>query len=72
MAKMTVDGFEAKIRYNAENDDFRGEILGLSGGADFYGKNPDELRKEFRTSLKVYLEICQESGYEPFADHSKK
>ena len=46
---MTLDGFNAKIEYDPEIDMFRGEILGLTGGADFYGKNPKELRAEFRS-----------------------
>lgn len=36
----TVDGYNARIEYDPETDMFRGEILGLKGGADFYGKNP--------------------------------
>ena len=36
MNLMTVDGYSAKIDYDAETDLFRGEILGLNGGADFY------------------------------------
>lgn len=44
MNLMTVDGYSAKIEYDADSDHFRGEILGMSGGADFYGANPDELR----------------------------
>ncbi len=48
---MTVAGHKAKIEYDPELDMFRGEILGLSGGADFYGKTPEELRLEFKKSL---------------------
>ena len=48
MNTMTVEGFHAKIEYDEELDLFRGEILGLNGGADFYGKNPKELRTEFK------------------------
>ena len=43
---------------------FRGEILGLNGGADFYGKSPKELRAEFKRSLQVFLEVCAEKGIE--------
>ena len=56
---MTLDGYNAKIEYDAELDCFRGEILGLSGGADFYGKNPKELRVEFKKSLQVFLEVAK-------------
>jgi predicted HicB family RNase H-like nuclease len=37
MNLMSVDGYYARIEYNSDTDLFRGEILGLSGGADFYG-----------------------------------
>ena len=36
MNLMNVDGYHAKIDYEAETDQFRGEILGVSGGADVY------------------------------------
>ena len=72
MNLMTVDGYNAKIEYDPELDLFRGEILGLSGGADFYGKNPKELRTEFRRSLQVFLEVCSEKGIEPKRHFSGK
>ena len=65
MNLMTVDGYSARIEYDPETDLFRGEILGLSGGADFYGANPDELRLEFKKSLDVFLEVCREQGIDP-------
>lgn len=58
MNVMTVDGYSAKIEYDPETDMFRGEILGLNGGADFYGRNPKELRAEFKRSLAVFLDVC--------------
>lgn len=65
MNVMTIDGYHAKIDYDPELDIFRGEILGLSGGADFYGRNPRELRAEFKKSLQVFLDVCREKGIEP-------
>jgi len=72
MNVMTVDGYRAKIEYDEELDLFRGEILGLNGGADFYGKNPKELRNEFKKSLHVFLEVCKEKGLEPRRNFSGK
>jgi predicted HicB family RNase H-like nuclease len=69
---MTLDGYHAKIEYDPELDTFRGEILGLNGGADFYGRNPKELRAEFKKSLNVFLEVCQEKGIEPRRHYSGK
>jgi predicted HicB family RNase H-like nuclease len=69
---MTVDGYNARIEYDPETDMFRGEILGLTGGADFYGKNPKELRQEFKRSLAIFLEVCAEKGIEPRRSYSGK
>ena len=60
MNTMIVDGFTAKIEDDADLDAFRGEIMGLNGGADFFGKNPKELRAEFKKPLQVFLEVCRE------------
>jgi predicted HicB family RNase H-like nuclease len=72
MNVMTVDGYNAKIEYDPEIDMFRGEILGLTGGADFYGKNPKELRSEFKNSLNVFLAVCEEKGIDPRRSYSGK
>ena len=72
MNMMSLEGYEAKIEYDAALDLFRGEVLGLSGGADFYGKNPKELRSEFKKSLHVFLEVCREKGIEPRRNYSGK
>ncbi len=64
MKLMKVDGYHARIEYDEETDRFRGQILALSGGADFYGSNPDELRREFKKSLGVYWQVCKEQGIE--------
>jgi len=72
MNVMEVDGFKAKIEFDPELDLFRGEILGLNGSADFFGKSPASLRREFRGSLKVFLEVCEEQGIEPMKEYSGK
>jgi predicted HicB family RNase H-like nuclease len=72
MNTMSLNGYHAKIEYDPDLDMFRGEILGLNGGADFYGRNPKELRTEFRKSLAVYLDVCKEKGIEPRRNYSGK
>ncbi|MGS0759474.1 toxin-antitoxin system HicB family antitoxin, partial [Roseateles sp. GG27B] len=52
---------------------FRGEILGLNGAADSYGKNPKEFRcAEFKKSLQIFLEVCKEKGLQPRRNCSGK
>ena len=69
---MSVNGYQAKIEYDPELDLFRGEILGLNGGADFYGATPKELKIEFKKSLKVFLDVCKEKKIEPRRSYSGK
>jgi predicted HicB family RNase H-like nuclease len=72
MNMMELEGYKAKIEYDPELDLFRGEILGLNGSADFYGKSPSNLRKEFKNSLDVFLEVCKEKGINPSKEYSGK
>jgi predicted HicB family RNase H-like nuclease len=72
MNLMSVNGYQATIEFDPELDLFRGEILGLNGGADFYGKSPKELRAEFKRSLQTFLDVCAEKGIEPKRNYSGK
>ncbi|KAA9129688.1 type II toxin-antitoxin system HicB family antitoxin [Marinihelvus fidelis] len=65
MNAMELDGLKAKIQYDAELGQFRGEILGLNGSADFYGNSQEALRREFRHSLEVFKEVCRENNIPP-------
>lgn len=69
---MKLNNYSARIEYDPELDQFRGEILGLNGGADFYGKNPEELRSEFKKSLQTFLEVCTENNISPDKHFSGK
>ena len=70
--QMTIEGVKAVITYDSDIDMFRGEFLGLNGGADFYAKDAEGLRREGAISLNVFLEACQEDGVEPFKSYSGK
>jgi predicted HicB family RNase H-like nuclease len=70
--QMTIDGVKAVITYDSDIDMFRGEFLGLNGGADFYAKDADGLRQEGAISLKVFLDACKEDAVEPFKSFSGK
>lgn len=59
---MEADGCKAKIEYDPELDEFRGEVLGLNGSLGFYGKSPAAFRKEFRDWLKVFMDGCEGLG----------
>ena len=69
---MNVDGYKAIINYDPVIDKFRGEFVGLNGGADFYATNIEQLKEEGRISLKVFHEMCEEEGINPHKDYSGK
>ena len=62
---MDIDGYRAIIQFDPDIEMFRGEFVGLNGGADFYARDVSSLRREGATSLKVFLEMCEEDGVEP-------
>lgn len=62
---MTVDDYSATIDFDQNLHLFKYKILGLNGGADFYGKTPKELRADFKRSLHTFLEVCAGKGIEP-------
>jgi len=67
---MEINGYRAVVQYDPEIEMFRGEFIGLNGGADFYAKDIEGLRTEGEISLKVFLDMCQEDGVEPRKEYS--
>lgn len=66
MNVMEINDVKAVIVFDPEINMFRGEFIGLNGGADFYSTDIDGLRREGETSLKIFLEMCAEEGVSPY------
>lgn len=58
-------GYQAVITYDPEIEMFRGEFIGLNGGADFYAEDAEGLKREGKASLDVFLRMCAEDGVAP-------
>jgi predicted HicB family RNase H-like nuclease len=69
---MIIDGHKAVISFDPEIDMFRGEFVGLNGGANFYAGDVAGLRREGELSLNVFLEECARRGIEPKKQFSGK
>lgn len=69
---MEIEGYRAVIQYDPEIEMFRGEFIGLNGGADFYGSDIHSLKREGALSLKVFLNACKERDIEPGKEYSGK
>ena len=69
---MEINGYRAVIQFDPDIDMFRGEFVGLNGGADFYARDIASLKAEGAASLKVFLAMCREDGVEPGKQYSGK
>lgn len=63
--QMNINGYIAVITYDPDIELFRGEFVGLNGGADFYAADVKSLHQEGKVSLKVFLDACKEEGIDP-------
>lgn len=55
-------GYQAVVSYDPAIEMLRGEFMGLNGGADFYAKDAESLKREGQISLDVFLKMCAEDG----------
>ena len=69
---LEIGVYQALVSDEPENGFFRGEFLGLNGGAEFYAPTREALRTEGRISLRVFLDMCAEDGVEPSRGFSGK
>lgn len=58
-------GYKAVISYDPTIEMFRGEFISLNGGADFYAKDAEGLKREGKISLEIFLQMCEEDGVSP-------
>ena len=65
-----VDGHKAVVAFDPDIALFRGEFLGLRGGADFYAASVGALYEEGRKSLQLFLDLCESKGVSPFREFS--
>lgn len=69
---LEIRGHNAVISYDPDAHLFRGEFLGLNGGADFYGDSIAQLVQEGERSLQAFLDVCKERGIDPVKQFSGK
>ena len=62
---MQIRGYTAVLDYDPDIELYRGEFLGLRGGAEFYAPSREALPVEGKRSLEVFLALCAEDGVSP-------
>ncbi|ACQ67470.1 DNA repair protein (plasmid) [Candidatus Williamhamiltonella defendens] len=63
---LKIEGHVAVINFDPEIEMFRGEFIGLNGGADFYAYSVEELKKEGTKSLAIFFDECSKDGVNPY------
>ena len=62
---MEYKGYFGGVVFDAENNVFHGEVVGVRDVITFQGKSVSELRRAFRDSVDDYLEFCRQRGESP-------
>lgn len=58
------------VHFDDEAMLFHGEVIGIRDVITFRGTTPEEIKKEFETSVDGYLEWCKELGEAPEKPYS--
>jgi len=72
MSNLTYNGYEAKLEYDSDDDSFFGIVTNISDTIHFEGRSIDELKREFKNSVDVYLAHCKKIGKAPQKPYSGK
>lgn len=52
-------GYHASIEYDAEDNIFVGEVIGITDSLNFPGTSVDEVKEMFKQSIDNYLILCK-------------
>lgn len=69
---MKYKGYIGQVEYDADAKLFHGEVIGLKDTITFQGTTVQEIEKEFKKSVDVYLEWCKELNEKPEKTFSGK
>ena len=69
---LTYRGYRARIDFDARENVFVGEVLGMSEELRFHGGSIEELRGDFEFAIDHYLRDCEASGVSPVHTASGK
>ncbi|HLF95839.1 MAG TPA: type II toxin-antitoxin system HicB family antitoxin [Methylococcaceae bacterium] len=62
---MEYKGYIGRVEFDDEAGLFHGEVINTRDVITFQGTTVEELKREFQTSVDVYLEFCTEQGKTP-------
>lgn len=62
---MRYKDYVAQLSYDPSADRFHGRVIGMRDVLDFFGRTPEELRREFAATVEDYLSWCEAEGVKP-------
>jgi predicted HicB family RNase H-like nuclease len=62
---LSYKDYRAEFGFDADADLLHGRVIGINAVVDFYGKDVDELKKEFKASIEDYIGYCAKLGQRP-------
>ena len=62
---MSHKGYSALVQYDADDEIFYGELLGIRDVVGFHADNVVDLKVAFVEAVEDYLETCRKAGKEP-------
>lgn len=62
---MMYKGYTARYEFDEYEGVLHGRVDGIRDIVSFVAETPEDLEREFRISVDVYLDVCAEEGSEP-------
>jgi predicted HicB family RNase H-like nuclease len=62
---LSYQDYRAEFGFDADSNLLHGRVIGINAVVDFYGKDVDELKREFKTSIEAYVDYCRKLGVKP-------
>ncbi len=62
---LSYKDYRAEFGFDADASLLHGRVIGINAVVDFYGKDVDELKREFKTSVEAYVDCCRKLGVKP-------
>ncbi len=62
---MEYKGYIGRVEFDDEAGLFHGEVINAHDVITFQGTTAEEIKREFKISIDVYLEFCEEQGKAP-------
>ena len=59
-------GYAGVFEFDPSIEAFHGKVIGLRDVVTFQGRSVEELKREMAESVEDYLELCAETGKEPY------